>query len=210
MNPYLPVVDTALPIAQVIKGRNRGLGRGPRLTSELRSPTGSPKILQCNINGLSTPATRTKLQQLIDIADWNGVQIVALQETKLTTRGLLATDHVVLNHGRVTWTAPELAPPSPNYYTNERMFQLSTDLACTAALHGGSLVVLGTQCEIRRCGSDIRPFDYCPSVLLQCCNRINSVSDAQFGISQANQGAIRTRLRGVSCYRPLRGRWALP
>ncbi|GFV55422.1 hypothetical protein TNCV_2463121 [Trichonephila clavipes] len=54
------------------------------LTSELRSPTGSLKILQCNINELSTPATRTKLEQLIDIADRNGVQIVALQETKLS------------------------------------------------------------------------------------------------------------------------------
>ncbi|GFW52078.1 uncharacterized protein TNCV_2819471 [Trichonephila clavipes] len=28
-----------------------------------------------------------------------------------TTRGLLATDHVILNHGQVTWTTPELAPP---------------------------------------------------------------------------------------------------
>ncbi|GFV85262.1 uncharacterized protein TNCV_928931 [Trichonephila clavipes] len=27
------------------------------------------------------------------------------------TRGLLETDHVILNHGQVTWTAPELAPP---------------------------------------------------------------------------------------------------
>ncbi|GFU06750.1 hypothetical protein TNCV_4353161 [Trichonephila clavipes] len=45
MNPSLPVVDTALPVAQVIKGRDRGLGRGPRLTSELRSPTGSLKAL---------------------------------------------------------------------------------------------------------------------------------------------------------------------
>ncbi|GFT68900.1 uncharacterized protein TNCV_1804331 [Trichonephila clavipes] len=26
-------------------------------------------------------------------------------------RGLLATDHVILNHGQVTWTTPELAPP---------------------------------------------------------------------------------------------------
>ncbi|GFW71751.1 uncharacterized protein TNCV_219651 [Trichonephila clavipes] len=26
------------------------------------------------------------------------------------TRGLLATDHVILNHGQVTWTTPELAP----------------------------------------------------------------------------------------------------
>ncbi|GFU78803.1 hypothetical protein TNCV_4771661 [Trichonephila clavipes] len=34
------------------------------------------------------------------------------------TRGLLATDHVILNRGRVTWTTPELAPPSPNYHTN--------------------------------------------------------------------------------------------
>ncbi|GFU88227.1 uncharacterized protein TNCV_846201 [Trichonephila clavipes] len=28
-----------------------------------------------------------------------------------TTRELLATDHVILNHGQVTWTTPELAPP---------------------------------------------------------------------------------------------------
>ncbi|GFX81039.1 uncharacterized protein TNCV_1910321 [Trichonephila clavipes] len=27
------------------------------------------------------------------------------------TRGLSATDHVILNHGQVTWTTPELAPP---------------------------------------------------------------------------------------------------
>ncbi|GFT33957.1 uncharacterized protein TNCV_4384241 [Trichonephila clavipes] len=27
------------------------------------------------------------------------------------TRGLLATDHVILNHGQVTCTTPELAPP---------------------------------------------------------------------------------------------------
>ncbi|GFX04974.1 hypothetical protein TNCV_2249571 [Trichonephila clavipes] len=35
----------------------------------------------------------------------------------LATRGLLVTDHVILNHGQVTWTTPELAPPSPNYHT---------------------------------------------------------------------------------------------
>ncbi|GFS56950.1 uncharacterized protein TNCV_2661341 [Trichonephila clavipes] len=28
-----------------------------------------------------------------------------------TTRGLLATDHVILNRGQVTWMTPELAPP---------------------------------------------------------------------------------------------------
>ncbi|GFU62249.1 uncharacterized protein TNCV_4859641 [Trichonephila clavipes] len=31
--------------------------------------------------------------------------------TGKSTRGLLATDHVILNHGQVTWTTPELAPP---------------------------------------------------------------------------------------------------
>ncbi|GFY00812.1 putative transposable element [Trichonephila clavipes] len=29
----------------------------------------------------------------------------------IATRGLLVTDHVNLNHGQVTWTTPELAPP---------------------------------------------------------------------------------------------------
>ncbi|GFX35842.1 uncharacterized protein TNCV_746351 [Trichonephila clavipes] len=28
-----------------------------------------------------------------------------------STRGLLETEHVILNHGQVTWTTPELAPP---------------------------------------------------------------------------------------------------
>ncbi|GFX32852.1 hypothetical protein TNCV_889881 [Trichonephila clavipes] len=35
----------------------------------------------------------------------------------VTTRGLWATDHVILNHGQVAWTTPEVAPPSPNYHT---------------------------------------------------------------------------------------------
>ncbi|GFX93592.1 hypothetical protein TNCV_1587691 [Trichonephila clavipes] len=35
-----------------------------------------------------------------------------------TARGLLATDLVILNHGQVTWTTPELAPTSPNYHTS--------------------------------------------------------------------------------------------
>ncbi|GFV52507.1 hypothetical protein TNCV_83461 [Trichonephila clavipes] len=35
-----------------------------------------------------------------------------------TTRGLLETDHVILNQGQVTWTTTKLAPsPSPNYHT---------------------------------------------------------------------------------------------
>ncbi|GFU89725.1 hypothetical protein TNCV_1058131 [Trichonephila clavipes] len=40
--------------------------------------------------------------------------------SSVTTRGLLVTDHVILNHGQVTWTTPELAPPSPNYRTTPK------------------------------------------------------------------------------------------
>ncbi|GFS54794.1 uncharacterized protein TNCV_3575451 [Trichonephila clavipes] len=47
---------------------------------------------------------------------WESEKIVSLTDWMLTspcsaTRGLLATDHVILNHGQVTWTTPELAPP---------------------------------------------------------------------------------------------------
>ncbi|GFU60849.1 hypothetical protein TNCV_3371851 [Trichonephila clavipes] len=38
----------------------------------------------------------------------------------LATRGLLATDHVILNHGQVTWTTPELAPPLLTTTPNQR------------------------------------------------------------------------------------------
>ncbi|GFU80286.1 hypothetical protein TNCV_3520631 [Trichonephila clavipes] len=44
----------------------------------------------------------------------------------------------------MTRATPELAPPS-HYHTNETpTFQLSIDLTCIAALHGGSLVALGS------------------------------------------------------------------
>ncbi|GFU89629.1 hypothetical protein TNCV_4599421 [Trichonephila clavipes] len=46
-----------------------------------------------------------------------GVSELILTSHCSAARGLLATDHVILNHGQVTWTTPELAPPSPNYHT---------------------------------------------------------------------------------------------
>ncbi|GFU55699.1 uncharacterized protein TNCV_1650031 [Trichonephila clavipes] len=49
---------------------------------------------------------------------WTGVEPVTLGAE--ATRGLLATDHVILNHGQVTWTTPELAPTSPNYHITPR------------------------------------------------------------------------------------------
>ncbi|GFS78045.1 uncharacterized protein TNCV_4548391 [Trichonephila clavipes] len=40
---------------------------------------------------------------------WCG-STINYHSTLFATRGLLATDHVILNHGQVTWTTPELAP----------------------------------------------------------------------------------------------------
>ncbi|GFV42702.1 hypothetical protein TNCV_840571 [Trichonephila clavipes] len=51
------------------------------------------------------------------------------------TRGLLATDHVILSHGQVTWTIPELAPPLLTTTPHQRE-DVSTDITCIAALHG--------------------------------------------------------------------------
>ncbi|GFU86938.1 transposable element Tc1 transposase [Trichonephila clavipes] len=62
---------------------------------------------------------------LIDVLNQDHVQVGAnteisfaqLDEERVTARGLLTTDHVILNHGQVTWMTPELAPLSPNYHT---------------------------------------------------------------------------------------------
>ncbi|GFX41269.1 hypothetical protein TNCV_2219671 [Trichonephila clavipes] len=42
------------------------------------------------------------------------------------TRGFLATDLVILNHGQVTRTTPELATLSPNYHTTPMGRRLSS------------------------------------------------------------------------------------
>ncbi|GFT22065.1 hypothetical protein TNCV_3271261 [Trichonephila clavipes] len=59
-----------------------------------------------------------------------------LKQSLLREWGILqVTDDASLNHGQVTWTTPEPALSSPNYHTNGRMFELSTDLTCIAAPH---------------------------------------------------------------------------
>ncbi|GFW45547.1 hypothetical protein TNCV_3244871 [Trichonephila clavipes] len=39
------------------------------------------------------------------------MSLTSLRSAIQSTQGLLATDHVILNHSQVTWTTPELAPP---------------------------------------------------------------------------------------------------
>ncbi|GFW69691.1 hypothetical protein TNCV_1883351 [Trichonephila clavipes] len=60
--------------------------------------------------------TMTKSQLEYDYVDGNIRRVIQF----LATRGLLATLHVILNHGQVTWTTPELAHPSPNHHTTSK------------------------------------------------------------------------------------------
>ncbi|GFX06345.1 hypothetical protein TNCV_505641 [Trichonephila clavipes] len=109
---------------------------------EARVPRYWPK--SCRGGCAPTDMVYNKSPNISRIApkEWQYCHQLISSERPNAARGLLATDHILLNHGQVTWTTPELATPSPNYHTNGRTFQLWTDSACTAALHGGSLVVL--------------------------------------------------------------------
>ncbi|UYV79346.1 hypothetical protein LAZ67_17002248, partial [Cordylochernes scorpioides] len=44
------------------------------------------RILQCNINGLCSTATKIKLEEIMEIAEKQKIQIIALQETKLNEK----------------------------------------------------------------------------------------------------------------------------
>ncbi|GFW19884.1 putative transposable element [Trichonephila clavipes] len=70
------------------------------------------------------------------------------------TRGLLPTDHVILNHGQVTWTTPELAPPSPNYHTTPtgglRAFLYRSPTRCQVIYSQFSLAIHQNDHQARR------------------------------------------------------------
>ncbi|GFV53742.1 hypothetical protein TNCV_1268271 [Trichonephila clavipes] len=51
------------------------------------------------------------------------------------TRGLLATDLVILNHGQVTWMTPELAPPLPTTTPHQREDDFLSEADCFIPEH---------------------------------------------------------------------------
>ncbi|GFQ86588.1 uncharacterized protein TNCT_195721 [Trichonephila clavata] len=82
---------TALSIVLDNEGRVQDLGRGSCSSSELQSLSKCKKleklrILQCNINGLCSMASKIKLDNLLELAEQHQVSIIALQETKLNAR----------------------------------------------------------------------------------------------------------------------------
>ncbi|GFY22395.1 hypothetical protein TNCV_2176561 [Trichonephila clavipes] len=67
-----------------------------------------------------------------------------------STRGLLWKDRVILNHGQVTWTTSELAPPSPNYHTTPTGGRFSSRQIYRASLPY-TMVFSGTGLELMTC-----------------------------------------------------------
>ncbi|GFV27351.1 RNA-directed DNA polymerase from mobile element jockey [Trichonephila clavipes] len=92
--PHLFDSRTASSFAQVNQGRAQDLGRGSCVINMLQSPQRKRsskylRLLQCNINELSTVGTRIKLDQILERAYRLHVEIIALQETKLCEQRLL-------------------------------------------------------------------------------------------------------------------------
>ncbi|UYV67139.1 hypothetical protein LAZ67_4004049 [Cordylochernes scorpioides] len=86
-------LHAASPVAQNKQGRGQDLGRGFCPISIIQSPQTSHfaaskqlSILQCNINGLCSTATKIKLEEIMEIAEKQKIQIIALQETKLNEK----------------------------------------------------------------------------------------------------------------------------
>ncbi|GFR12768.1 RNA-directed DNA polymerase from mobile element jockey [Trichonephila clavata] len=84
---------TASSVALDNQGRVQDLGRGSCLSSELQSPPTHKcrkleklRILQCNINGLCSMASKIRLDKLLELSEQHQVSIIALQETKLNAR----------------------------------------------------------------------------------------------------------------------------
>ncbi|GFX03226.1 hypothetical protein TNCV_1701101 [Trichonephila clavipes] len=84
MNSTPSITNAATVVAQLKKDRVPGFGRGPGSINYLRSPS-SLKIIQFNINGISTNVSRIKLDQVLELALIEGAHIIAVQETKLKT-----------------------------------------------------------------------------------------------------------------------------
>ncbi|GFT00619.1 uncharacterized protein TNCV_141651 [Trichonephila clavipes] len=91
---------------------------GPSLQQDNARPYTAYLFLNClrAVKTLAWPTRSSDLSPIKHVWDTVGCQIrgpqnIADLRKTAATRGLLATDHIILNHGQVTWTTPELAPP---------------------------------------------------------------------------------------------------
>ncbi|GFW17902.1 hypothetical protein TNCV_1135021 [Trichonephila clavipes] len=77
-------------------------------SSSSDSPTDAPSSPNDDIQLIVDMNNRRMDRKNINVKK---ARFILLLFHNYTTLGLLATDHVILNHGEVTWTTPELAPP---------------------------------------------------------------------------------------------------
>ncbi|GFX07077.1 hypothetical protein TNCV_1556801 [Trichonephila clavipes] len=105
-----------------ITNRNRTRGRKPLLIGVIRKNSNevcdvewNQKVKKEERNAFNRPKCVTDVSSSDE--NTSPEPPVSRRQVISATRGLLVTDHVILNHGQVTWTTPQLAPPSPNYNT---------------------------------------------------------------------------------------------
>ncbi|GFV83175.1 uncharacterized protein TNCV_1899021 [Trichonephila clavipes] len=96
-----------MPFIQVLK---LGLRMAPKGKTKIRPGVGGGFKTASRYSKYASSDSDLEIEQVFSFAP-NAVPQDYSLKVQLATRGLLATDHVILNHGQVTWTTPELAPP---------------------------------------------------------------------------------------------------
>ncbi|GFW01864.1 hypothetical protein TNCV_3028351 [Trichonephila clavipes] len=113
------------------------IGRKPGLVTHFRPSSRSSTLPQTR----GSSAVENRMQNNVKRKNDFFINVALCLNTRLSGDG---SRNFAPFHGQVTRKIPELSPPSRNYYSNGRTFQLSTDLMCFTPLHGRSSAVLGS------------------------------------------------------------------
>ncbi|GFV38829.1 uncharacterized protein TNCV_1004711 [Trichonephila clavipes] len=87
---------------------------------------------------------------VVVVDEFRGPQSDYVRQPCSVTRGLLATDNVILIHGQVTWTTLELAPPLLTTTPHQRD-RFNVHCSPTRRVFGGTGLELVTRSATIRC-----------------------------------------------------------
>ncbi|GFX93569.1 uncharacterized protein TNCV_1587471 [Trichonephila clavipes] len=116
----------------------------PTTEFDLAKPSCSPLVRSKESSGISLQCRSSRAYQ-IALARFRSGHLRSMTFVQGVTRGILATDRVIVNHGQETWTTPELAPHLLTTTPHQREDVSALDkFNVHRCPHGGSLVVLGS------------------------------------------------------------------
>ncbi|GFV34156.1 uncharacterized protein TNCV_5046901 [Trichonephila clavipes] len=115
LRPEASLVLIYRPNVAGIKGRvdlAQPVNRTPDLCVLPLLSSVSAKASEVRVSSLESDGSEIEISVLpLDARELTDEDEENKNEVNVATRGLLATDHVILNPGQVTWTTPELATP---------------------------------------------------------------------------------------------------